>query len=98
MRGYDRQLAQVAEQHPDLSPLSEYLRHCMHQRNLFFGELAILLTGRVAQLRAEPANETLVGKLTRAYPVVQAQMGQMAEAFTQIEQSYRTLFRPFPNR
>lgn len=102
LRGYDRQLADISERYPDLSELSNYLRACMHRRSQFFGGLAIQLTGKVAQLRAKPAdtkpaNDKLLQQLTHAHPVMQGLMAEIARALADISQSYQTLFSTPPN-
>ena len=91
IRRYDRQLIQIRKQHADLGELSDYLRACLHQRNQFFGQLALQLTDKVAQLRTEPANELLIRRMTHAYPVMQKVVSQLTDAFAEIEESYRTL-------
>lgn len=94
IRSYDRQLIQIGKVHTDLSTLSQYLRECMHQRSQFFGELALLLTEKVAQLRVDLTNEELIRKLTQAHVVMQTLVEQLTDTFDEIEESYRSLAIP----
>jgi hypothetical protein len=94
IRNYDRQLVQIGKRHTDLSTLSQYLRECMHQRSQFFGELALLLTEKVAQLRVDLTNEELIRKLTQAHLTMQTLIGQLTDTFDEIEKSYRSLAKP----
>jgi len=97
LRGYDRQLADISKRHIDLSDLSNYLRACMNHRSQFLGTLAIQLGGKVAQLRAkpadtEPANDNLLRQLTHAHPTMQELITEIANAMADISQSYQALF------
>ncbi len=94
VRRYDRQLARIASQHAHLSELSRYLRNCMHQRSQFFGNLALQLTGCVAQLRTEPDNESLIRRLTLARPIMQGLMTELEAAFAELNAEYRQLLPP----
>lgn len=91
VRRYDRQLIQIGKRHPELSDLSNYLRHCMHHRSQFFGDLAIQLTSQVTVLRADPTNEKRIQRMTYVHPMMQALMTQLTGEFTDVDQSYRTL-------
>ncbi|AKD56838.1 hypothetical protein [Spirosoma radiotolerans] len=94
IRTYDRQLVQIGKRHADLSPLSQYLRECMHQRSQFFGELALLLTEKVAQLRVDLTNEELIRKLAQAHLAMQTLIAELTDTFSEIEESYRSLAKP----
>ena len=94
IRAYDRQLRQIAYRYTDLSELSNFLRNCMHHRSQFLGEAAIMLTEKVAHLRTEPTNADLIRRMNQAYPAMQALFDQLAEAISEIEESYRKL--PIP--
>lgn len=94
IRNYDRELVQIGKIHTDLSTLSQYLRECMHQRSQFFGELALLLTEKVAQLRIDLTNEALIRKLTQAHLAMQTLIAQLTDTFDEIEESYRSLAKP----
>jgi len=91
VRNYDRQLSQIGKMHTDLSVLSQYLRDCMHQRSQFFGELALILTEKVAELRAESANEALIRRLSQAHATMQTLIEQLTNSFDELETSYRSL-------
>lgn len=91
IRNYDRQLVQIGKKHTDLSILSQYLRECMHQRSQFFGELALMLTEKVAELRVDSTNEPLMQKLTQAHVTMQTLIEQLTGAFDELEKSYRSL-------
>lgn len=94
IRSYDRQLIQIGKTHADLRTLSQYLRACMHQRSQFFGELALLLTEKVAQLRVDVTNESLIRKLTQAHDAMQTLIEQLTDAVDEIDNSYRSLALP----
>ena len=91
IRRYDRRLRRLGNQHPDLIELTNYLRTCHHERSQFLGQVVLLLTGQVAQLRAEPANERLIRRMARAQPAMQTLMDQFSTEFSGVEESYRTL-------
>lgn len=91
VRNYDRQLIQIGKKHTDLNVLSQYLRECMHQRSQFFGELALILTEKVAELRADSANEALCQRLAQAHVTMQTLIEQLANSFDDIEKSYKSL-------
>lgn len=91
VRNYDRQLVHIEKKHIDLSVLSHYLRERMHQRSQFFGELALILTEKVAELRADSANEALCRRLTQAHATMQTLIEQLTHSFDEIEKSYRSL-------
>ncbi|GAB3775312.1 hypothetical protein GCM10028818_19280 [Spirosoma horti] len=94
IRNYDCQLVQIGKIHTDLSILSQYLRECMHQRSQFFGELALLLTEKVAQLRVDLTNEVLIRKLTLAHAAMQTLIEQLTDVVGEIDESYRSLAVP----
>ncbi|GAB3801354.1 hypothetical protein GCM10028819_28430 [Spirosoma humi] len=94
IRKYDRQLVQIGKTHADLSGLSQYLRACMHQRSQFFGELALMLTEKVAQLRMDLTNEALTRKRTQAHAAMQMVIEQLTDAVDEINESYRSLSIP----
>lgn len=94
IRQYDHQLVQIGEKHTDLSTLSQYLRTCMHQRSQFFGELALMLTEKVAQLRVDLTNKALTQKLTQAHTAMQTVIEQLTDAVAEIDESYRSLAIP----
>lgn len=94
IRNYDCQLVQIEKTHSDLSTLSQYLRTCMHQRSQFFGELALMLTKKVAQLRVDLTNEELTRKLTQAHGAMQTLIEQLTDAVDEIDKSYRSLAIP----
>ncbi|MGA0560195.1 hypothetical protein ACO2Q8_26265 [Larkinella sp. VNQ87] len=91
IRRYDYQLGQLGKRYTDLSDLSNYLRRCMHQRSLFLGGLILQLTGKVAQLRAEPTNPELIRHLAGAHSTIQALITYLKTVLTELEESYRTL-------
>jgi hypothetical protein len=91
IRKYDHQLVQIGEKHTDLSTLSQYLRTCMHQRSQFLGELAFMLTEKVAQLRVDLTNKALTQKLTQAHAAMQTVIEQLTDAVAEIDESYRSL-------
>jgi len=91
IRQYDRRLMQIGTRFADLSAWANYLRDCMHERNQFLGNLAILLTSKLAQLRQEPTDGELARQLTQAHPTMQSVIDQLTDAFTEVEESYRTL-------
>lgn len=91
IRQYDHRLSQIGKQHPELAELSHYLRGCIHTRNQFFGTLAFQLKGRVADLRTDPPNQLLIRQLTHAHPTLQAFITPLADAFAELDETYRTL-------
>ena len=89
IRRYERQLAQTREKYPLLSPLSRYLLTCMRQRGQFVERVTNLMEDKAHQLRREPTNAQLIGRLGSVHPIMRSLIAQIKVAMTDIEETYR---------